>query len=67
MNIEDVMLKTLKLAQSQLGNYKTLLPKKECSHKYELYTVQCVTLEPRERKCKLCGKIQRATTVWVDA
>lgn len=57
----------LQLAQSQPGNYKRLLPEKKCQHKYELHTVRCVTLEPHERKCKLCGKIQRATTVWVDA
>lgn len=67
MTVEDVMLKTLRLAQSQLNNYKKLCIVKKCQHKWVVYTVQFVTLEPHERKCGLCGKIQRAKTVWVDA
>lgn len=62
MKLEEIKIKVLKLAQSQLNTYKI----NNCVHQFELHTVNCVTLEPRERKCKLCGKIQKYKPMWID-
>jgi hypothetical protein len=37
-----------------------------CNHTWTMYTVECVTLAPKERRCTECGKIQKAKITWID-
>lgn len=49
-----------------LSSLKSAFVRLFCVHEWELTYVDRITLAPKERKCKLCGQEQLATTVWVN-
>lgn len=57
----DLMKKAFQLAQHQLG-----MPAAHayCDHSWNVTLVHRITLQPKERRCALCGLRQRAELIW---
>jgi hypothetical protein len=58
-----VMKKAMQLVKHQHG-----MPRERafCEHKWEPLFAHPVTLEMKERHCKMCGLRQRSEIVWCD-